>query len=208
MWSRVVRDLLVLSNAHEAVVAAASCWSVANVVQMSVNNDDTCDELNQDKVAGKLPISNSCGQRGLSYQDMACADDPAMACPVDPAMTVVAVTADRTFGAPPALTCAPQSEVPWTGYFDFTQMKVDDRVAYANANARVDVEGCCWWGRGALQIKGTCAFGRLNHYIGKRGEMTMARAAVPGTVCSLGLHCPLLSCARSLAGSRSGLSSS
>ena len=35
-------------------------------------------------------------------------------------------------------------------------------------NARVDVEGCCWWGRGVLQTKGICSFGRLNYYLGKR----------------------------------------
>ena len=40
--------------------------------------------------------------------------------------------------------------------------------AYANVNARVDVEGCCWWGRGVLQTKGICSFGRLNYYLGRR----------------------------------------
>jgi len=33
---------------------------------------------------------------------------------------------------------------------------------------RTDVEGCCWWGRGVIQTTGTCNFGKLNYYIGKR----------------------------------------
>jgi hypothetical protein len=116
---------------------------LSNALELSIGKDDTCDELNVHEVAGKLPISNSCGQRGLSYQDMACDDDPGMACPVDGTMAVVAVTANREFGAPPRLACAPKSEIPWTGYFDFEMVKVEDRVAYANTNARVDIEGCC-----------------------------------------------------------------
>lgn len=40
--------------------------------------------------------------------------------------------------------------------------------AFANLNGRTDVEGCCWWGRGLLQMKGPCAFGRLNYYLGAR----------------------------------------
>eukprot|EP00442_Polarella_glacialis_P058778 CAMPEP_0115087510 /NCGR_PEP_ID=MMETSP0227-20121206/23346_1 /TAXON_ID=89957 /ORGANISM="Polarella glacialis, Strain CCMP 1383" /LENGTH=604 /DNA_ID=CAMNT_0002477417 /DNA_START=83 /DNA_END=1898 /DNA_ORIENTATION=- len=33
---------------------------------------------------------------------------------------------------------------------------------------RTDVEGCCWWGRGVIQTTGTCNFGKLNYYMGKR----------------------------------------
>jgi predicted chitinase len=33
---------------------------------------------------------------------------------------------------------------------------------------RTDVEGCCWWGRGAIQTTGVCNFGRLNYFAGKR----------------------------------------
>lgn len=40
--------------------------------------------------------------------------------------------------------------------------------------ARTDVEGCCWWGRGAIQTTGICNFGKLNYFIGakaaKRGK--------------------------------------
>lgn len=27
---------------------------------------------------------------------------------------------------------------------------------------------CCWWGRGAIQLRGTCAYGKLNYHLGKR----------------------------------------
>ena len=27
---------------------------------------------------------------------------------------------------------------------------------------------CCWWGRGSLQLRGTCAYGKLNYFLGKR----------------------------------------
>merc|ERR1712025_925174 len=36
--------------------------------------------------------------------------------------------------------------------------------------ARTDVEGCCWWGRGVIQTTGVCNFGKLNFYMGKRGK--------------------------------------
>lgn len=34
---------------------------------------------------------------------------------------------------------------------------------------RTDVEGCCWWGRGAIQSTGTCNYGKLSFYLGKKG---------------------------------------
>ena len=52
--------------------------------------------------------------------------------------------------------------------------------AYANVNARVDVEGCCWWARGVLKSKGTCTFGRLNYYLGKRAADEGRPSLFPG----------------------------
>jgi len=34
--------------------------------------------------------------------------------------------------------------------------------------ARTDIEGCCWWGRGVIQTTGICNFGKLNYFIGKK----------------------------------------
>ncbi len=42
---------------------------------------------------GEFPVSNACGQRGLSYQDMNCTgDDASMACPLDTDQSFSAVT--------------------------------------------------------------------------------------------------------------------
>lgn len=30
------------------------------------------------------------------------------------------------------------------------------------------LKGCCWWGRGLLQSKGLCTYGKLNYYLGAR----------------------------------------
>jgi len=43
-----------------------------------------------------------------------------------------------------------------------------DAPLFGQAEGRTDVEGCCWWGRGVIQTTGTCNFGKLNFYMGKR----------------------------------------
>lgn len=61
-------------------------------------------------------------------------------------------------------------------------------------NGRTDVEGCCWWGRGAIQTTGVCNFGKLNFYMGKRAAQE-GRVALypeidfcknPGAICETG----------------------
>jgi len=47
--------------------------------------------------------------------------------------------------------------------------------------ARTDVEGCCWWGRGAIQTTGVCNFGKLNYFLGKKAA-DRGRAALFPTV--------------------------
>jgi len=144
---------------------------VANGLMLGIEKDDTCDELNEYRVSGKYALSNSCGQQGLSYQDMVCesSDVPDMACQVDPDMYITAVTSDRTLGAPPALQCGPRSRIPSSGFWDPAEnAESDEGEAFANLVGRTDLEGCCWWGRGLLQMKGPCAFGRLNYYLGAR----------------------------------------
>lgn len=46
---------------------------------------------------------------------------------------------------------------------------------------RVDVEGCCWWGRGVLRdvTRGRCFFGQLNYHIGKRAAMECRPSMYP-----------------------------
>jgi predicted chitinase len=63
----------------------------------------------------------------------------------------------------------PQSAGGWT--FSGCGESGCPNMAAPNFNgepARTDVEGCCWWGRGAIQTTGVCNFGKLNFYMGKR----------------------------------------
>lgn len=45
--------------------------------------------------------------------------------------------------------------------------------------ARTDVEGCCWWGRGVIQTTGICNFGKLNYFIGKKAADRGRQAMFP-----------------------------
>jgi hypothetical protein len=153
----------------------------ANGLHLSIDKDDACDEPNENEANGKIPISNSCGQYGLSYQDMTCSDDSRnMSCTVDEDQSLTAVTFNRLVGSPPPLTCAPKSQIAFTGYWDSEFVREEKSEAYANENGRVDVSGCCWWGRGLLQTKGVCAFGRLNHYLGAKAQSLGRSSLYPG----------------------------
>jgi hypothetical protein len=56
---------------------------------------------------------------------------------------------------------------------------------------RVDVEGCCWWGRGVIQTTGPCNNGKLNYFLGKRAAERGIHASYahidfckdPGIIC-------------------------
>lgn len=112
-----------------------------------------------------------------------------MQCPVDTGMTITATSNAKWYGAPGPLKCGPKSLYPTTGYWDYSyecnkpwanppenctdypDQKAGREVsteAVPNRNGRTDVEGCCWWGRGAIQTSGICNYGRLNYYLGKR----------------------------------------
>jgi len=45
--------------------------------------------------------------------------------------------------------------------------------------ARTDVEGCCWWGRGAIQTTGVCNFGKLNYFLGAKAAAKGKAALYP-----------------------------
>ena len=45
--------------------------------------------------------------------------------------------------------------------------------------SRTDVEGCCWWGRGAIQTTGVCNFGKLNYFLGKKAKARGREALFP-----------------------------
>jgi hypothetical protein len=145
---------------------------------------NACDENSWDLVNGVYPLSNACGQLGQSYQDYKCsAAEAHMQCEVDTSMKITATTNSKWWGAPAPLFCAPRAEIPFTGYWDYTEICHDpwasppkyctdykDQKAggfnndhpVANSAGRTDVEGCCFWGRGVIQTTGVCNFGKLN----------------------------------------------
>lgn len=93
-------------------------------------------------VNDRFPLSNSCGQLDMSYQDMHCSEEEAhMECPVKPEMEQYALTSALWFQAPGPFKCGPKSKFPITGYWDYDLGKENNEDAYANDRGRVDVEG-------------------------------------------------------------------
>jgi len=158
---------------------------------------DVCDEVSWEKdIFGRYPLANSCGQgrsSGVSHASYdatnQCTDEESsVACPVDPAMTAFAETMVTWEGAPPPLECFPATDDKGTGAWDSTlsctaegcshydgQVKgsIDpNSIPSSNSFGRNNVEGCCWWGRGAFPrgSAGTCMIGKLNYYLGKRAH--------------------------------------
>jgi hypothetical protein len=117
-----------MKHGHKYALANIALF-LSNGLDVSIEKDETCDELNVHEVSGKIPISNSCGPRGISYQDMICPDDPDMACPVDTNSYITAVTADRTIGAAPPMQCGPKNRIPFTGYWDRYAMEQSEEVS-------------------------------------------------------------------------------
>jgi len=140
-------------------------------IEMSIL-DDACDEHNTQLVNGRFPVSNSCGMYGAHYQDMICGrlEDKGTECPLDINQSFSAVTRTLDHRAPQPFKCAPKSQFPVTGFWDETRLEENHKTAFTNQIGRIDVEGCCWWGRGALRqvTQGRCFFGQLNYHIGKR----------------------------------------
>ena len=127
----------------------------------------------------RYAISNSCGQNYQNYQDFHCSsssttaadDESYMECKVNPNMIIQASTSLTYTNAPPPLSCMPRStmDVPYTGYFDVDEGRVMTDYPYKNTYGRTDIEGCCYWGRGALMVRGICTLGKLNYYLGMGG---------------------------------------
>jgi len=152
---------------------------------------NACDENSWDLVNGKYPVSNACGQLGQSYQDYTCsAAEAHMECELDSTMALEATTNAKWYGAPAPLYCGPKTTYPTTGYWDYNVIcdkpysnppsyctdyegqKAGGFVDTATANSagRTDVENCCWWGRGSIQLTGRCNYGKLNYFLGKKAS--------------------------------------
>ncbi|KAL7527686.1 hypothetical protein ACHAXR_002079 [Thalassiosira sp. AJA248-18] len=152
---------------------------------------DTCEEVNHHLVEGKLPLSNSCGQHGRLYSNDICPlADAAMECAVDESMNVLQASVGNS-GSPPFF-CAPKSTHPFTGYYDPLSDQTVSSTPFANEGGRVDVSGCCFWGRGILLNQGVCDIGRFNYIYGlpafmdgrSSGRYTIDFCSHPEALCS------------------------
>ena len=70
---------------------------------------------------------------------------------------------------PPPFYCGKKrDQEDYSGYWDGYNVEFVRRVAYPSTVGKVDVQGCCFWGRGALMTKSTCGLGRVNYYMGNK----------------------------------------
>jgi hypothetical protein len=138
---------------------------LASAYSDSLSNG-SCDEINSDIVDGFLPMSNACGQRGMSYQNstaksetdvrqgnsspLFCAQgDQKYACDVDIKMRARAkppsMISSRSGGnaSPPGpFYCGPKIDYHGlTGHWDFKENKEIFQSAKKNRLGRTDVQG-------------------------------------------------------------------
>ena len=114
---------------------------LAQSLAESISNN-ACDEFHLDSIDGKYPLSNACGQFGNNYQEYICAKDEGMECRVRTEMEIKAVGSGKYKGRPP-FYCGPRSgeEKGFTGAYDPILDQVVNKIPYANAVNRTDVEG-------------------------------------------------------------------
>lgn len=153
--------------------------NVAAFLAMSAEDSishGSCDEVNHDVIGGELPVSNACGQGGRNYGEMTCpAGEEMYQCDVDPTMRAAANDVDgaRDDGSPPPdpFYCGPTTDYEgYTGQYDYVSETETPHPPVENGHGKKDVEGCCWWGRGSVQVRGLCAYGKLNYFLGKRAH--------------------------------------
>ncbi len=177
---------------------------LAHAVTQSIYYD-ACDENSWEMVDFRYPLSNSCGQQGLSYQDEVCErdEDKGMECEVDLDMEIHGVTYARWVGAPPPMYCGNRQ----VGYWDHRTGLEENEPPFKNKAGRSDVKGCCWWGRGGeligaifyllsrkygsslirpffalrevLQVRGVCNYGKLNYWLGAKAAAEKRESLYP-----------------------------
>lgn len=135
------RRTFYLGEEGDVNAAAVGLVNVALFLSLALADSfemGSCDEVNVDVTNGYLPVSNSCGQYGMSYQDMHCdAADSSMECPLDIGMQVNAEA--NAMGVSP-LYCGSTSVYPFTGAANHGVEMMDSPVQ--NREGRTDVEGC------------------------------------------------------------------
>ncbi|KAL3791129.1 hypothetical protein HJC23_000549 [Cyclotella cryptica] len=163
------RNTFYLGDATNVNGAAVGLVNVAVFLSQALADSlstGSCDEVNTDMYNGYLPASNSCGQWGLSYQDMHCdLSEATMECPLDYGMQISA--GPNAQGVTPFF-CGSTDMYPFTGVANYGNVIQSADSPVQNREGRTDVENCCWWGRGAVQTRGVCQYGKLNYYLGAR----------------------------------------
>ena len=168
----LVNIALFLSHAYAESIMHDTCDEVN--VEFLPNSDFDGIGFDDGEDTSRFPISNACGQDGRSYQDELCTrpEDSKYDCAaqlnVDEfgSMEASAVSRGIWAGAPRGFYCGPKNVYGTTGFWDAIAGHELDTPT-ANTGGRTDVEGCCFWGRGSLKIKGTCTLGKLNYHLGK-----------------------------------------
>ncbi|KAL7490313.1 hypothetical protein ACHAW6_016079 [Cyclotella cf. meneghiniana] len=163
------RNTFYLGDATNVNGAAVGLVNVAVFLSQALADSlskGSCDEVNTDSYNGYLPASNSCGQWGLSYQDMHCKlSESTMECPLNYGMQISA--SPNAQGVTPFF-CGSTSVYPFTGVADYGNVIPSADSPVQNRDGRTDVENCCWWGRGVVHTRGVCQYGKLNYYLGAR----------------------------------------
>ncbi|KAL7468709.1 hypothetical protein ACHAXS_009459 [Conticribra weissflogii] len=154
-----------------------------------------------------FPVSNACGQFGIVYHQERCevsyfsgSDSGVdMTCPFDTSLLVKGMPhpnqdyLQNELGVPPPLECRPKANGrDYAGYWDGYDGQFVEKLAYPSTSGKVDVQGCCYWGRGALRTNGLCNFGKINFLLGRGAYLrkrysrypTIDFCRDPGAVCS------------------------
>lgn len=110
-----------------------------------------------------FPVSNACGQFGKVYHQERCEisylsgseSGVDMTCPFDMTLVIEGTPhpnqdyLQNELGVPPPLQCRPKENgKDYAGYWDGYDGQFVEKVAYPSTLGKVDVRGCCYWGRG------------------------------------------------------------
>jgi len=142
----------------------------ANVMAESIAND-SCNEAHWDVQEGSqsYAIANSCGQNGRDYGSETCPPwQSFMTCAVDtnaemqaelPRILEPPFVVDTQ---PPPFQCKPGT-TPAGSWDTTTQTLNNNDPTFSNSYGRTDIQGCCFYGRGAMLTRGSCNYGKVGY---------------------------------------------
>jgi len=97
-------------------------------------------------------------------------------CPLDYGMQLTA--GPNPQGVTP-FYCGSTDLHPFTGVANYRGLPDTPEFPVQNRDGRTDVENCCWWGRGVINTRGVCQYGKLNYYLGARAKEEGRSAIYP-----------------------------